>query len=260
MNVLGHRVYGAAAILLGLIGLWWGDFASTWQPVPDDTPHRQALAYAAALVFVIAGAALQWRRSARPAALVLAALYAVFMLLWLRRVIGFPGMSGTWLGCAEELGLVVGGIVAAASLDEGARAATIAHVGRIVFGICLVVYAMGHFLNLQLTAAMVPGRLPPDAMFWAIATGIGHLAAGIALISGVWARLAAILATAMFAAFGLLVWLPMLLAHPAAHINWGGSAVTLALVGSVWIVADAIARFRLSLPIMTKPVPAARAI
>jgi len=249
MNFLGRRVYGAAAILNGLVGLWWGDFASVWQPVPDDAPDRRILAYGAALIFVVAGATLQWRRWARPAALALAALYAVFMLLWLRRVIGFPGMSGTWLGCAEELGLVVGGVVAYASLDRGRDAATIAHLGRIVFGMCLVVYAMGHFLNLPQTAAMVPKPLAPNAMAWAIATGIGHLAAGIALISGVYARLAAILATAMFAAFGLLVWLPMLLADPSVHINWGGNGVNLALVGSIWVIADAIRQFDLTVPL-----------
>ena len=249
MNFLGRRVYGAAAILLGLIGLWWGDFASTWQPVPDGTPHRRLLAYAAAVVFLVAGAALQRRRFAGPAALALATLYAVFALLWANRVIGAPAVAGTWLGLAEELGLVVGGIVAYASLDNGARAAAIAHAGRIVFGLCLVVYAMGHFFYLPQTAAMVPKRLPPDAMFWAAATGVGHLAAGIALISGVCARLAAILATAMFAAFGLLVWLPLLTGAPTVHMNWGGTGVTLALVGSIWIVADAIRQFRLSGPL-----------
>ena len=32
---LGVRVYGAAAILFGVIGLKWDDFAAVWQPVPE---------------------------------------------------------------------------------------------------------------------------------------------------------------------------------------------------------------------------------
>jgi len=245
MNFLGGRVYGAAAILLGLIGMWWGDFASTWQPVPEGIPHRKMLAYAAALLFVLAGAALQRRRFAPPAALALAALYAVFALLWANRVVEAPTIAGTWLGCAEEVGLVVGGVVTYALLD-GNGAAAIAHAGRIVFGICLVFYAMGHFFYLPQTAAMVPAHLSANGHFWAIATGLGHLAAGVALVSGVYARLAAVLATAMFATFGLLVWLPLVIAAPTLHMNWGGLGVTLALVGSIWIVADATRQFRLS--------------
>ena len=30
-------------------------------------------------------------------------------LLWASRVVGFPGMIGTWLGFAEQLALVVAG-------------------------------------------------------------------------------------------------------------------------------------------------------
>lgn len=45
LSNLGSRVYGFAAIALGLIGLAWGDFATVWQPVQASVPHREALAY-----------------------------------------------------------------------------------------------------------------------------------------------------------------------------------------------------------------------
>ena len=49
---LGVRVYGAAAILFGVIGLKWDDFAAVWQPVPAELAHRGTLAFAAALLFL----------------------------------------------------------------------------------------------------------------------------------------------------------------------------------------------------------------
>jgi len=55
---LGTRVYGLAAIALGLIGLAWGDFAAVWQPVPDGMPGRTALAYGTALALIAGGVAV----------------------------------------------------------------------------------------------------------------------------------------------------------------------------------------------------------
>jgi len=61
---------------------------------------------------------------------------------------------------------------------------------------------------MNLTSPLVPKWLPPTQEFWAYATGFGHIAAGVAILTGVQARLAAILLTAMFASFTPLV-------HPA---------------------------------------------
>jgi uncharacterized membrane protein YphA (DoxX/SURF4 family) len=243
MRDLGRHVYGLAAVALGLIGLCWGDFASVWQPLPADFAARTQLAYAAALLLLVSGVAIQWRRTAKAASLLLAALYLVFVLGWARRVIAAPQTFGTWLGVAEQSALVLGGIVSFASLDETTGAARIARVGRIVFGICLVAFGVAHLIYVRETAAMVPNWLPPNPKFWAVATGGAHLAAGLALLSGIAALPAARLATVMFVGFGLLVWLPRLVAQPAMHMVWSGNGVNLALVGALWVVADAIRKF-----------------
>ena len=44
---------------------------------------------------------------------------------------------------------------------------------------------------------MLPQWLPPTQEFWAYATGVAHIAAGLAILTGVQARPAAILLTAM---------------------------------------------------------------
>jgi uncharacterized membrane protein YphA (DoxX/SURF4 family) len=242
LSKLGIRVYGFAAIALGLVGLFWRDFASVWQPVPDTLPHRVVLACIAALLFLLAGFAVQWPRIASFGFPVLAILYSMAALLWLPRVIGFPRMIGTWLGFAEELTLVLAAVIGYASLAprNSAWALRTTQVARILFGLCLVVFALAHLLAIPETAAFVPKWIPPSQRFWAIATGIAHLLAGLAILSGVQARLAAFLFTAMILSFGVLIWLPTLFAHPEIHLNWAANCVNLAIAAAAWIVADSL--------------------
>jgi uncharacterized membrane protein YphA (DoxX/SURF4 family) len=140
---------------------------------------------------------------------------------------------------------MMGGVMAYACLlpRESAGANRLALGGRLAFGLCLLAFGTAHFLYARETAAMVPAWIPPGTRFWALITGGCHLLAGLALLSGIQARLAARLLTAMFVGFGLLVWLPQLFATPHAHMAWAGNAINFALVGAAWAVADSIARF-----------------
>ena len=240
---LGARVYGLGAIALGLVGLAWGDFALQWQPVPASIPGRTALAYVCAAALLLAGLALQARRTAAAGAAALTALFALgVVLLHGPQLVAHPQAFVSYSGIAEQLALVVGGLVAYASsatLDP-VQAARLIRLGGFVFGLCLLVFGMAHFLYLNFTASMVPKWIPPGQMFWAYATGAAHLAAGVAILSGIYARLAAILLTVMFVGFGVLVHAPLLLADPHSHLNWVMNAINLALTGAAWVVADSI--------------------
>ena len=97
---------------------------------------------------------------------------------------------------------------------------------------------------MNLTAPLVPRWLPPTQEFWGYATGVGHIAAGIAILTGVQARLAAILLTAMYASFTLLVHGPMLVADHSSRLIWSENALNIALIGVAWVVADSLARSR----------------
>ena len=93
----------------------WIDAAG--KPVPADVPARVPLAYGAAALFLLAGAALQWRRTAPLGALAASGLYLVFALLWAKRVLGFPQILGTWSGTAEQVALALGESEEAPSTD-----------------------------------------------------------------------------------------------------------------------------------------------
>jgi hypothetical protein len=212
------RIFGLAAVALGSIGLVWGDFAAVWQPVPKDLPGRTALAYAVAIAFLIAGLAMQWRRSAGLGALALTALYTLgVVLLHVPRVIAQPSVFVNWSGVAEQLALVAGGLVAYACCAqlEAASPKRLSQIGGLIFGACLIVFGLAHLVYLAPTAEYVPKWLPPGQTFWAYATAAGHFAAGIAILSGILARTAGILLTAMFVVFGILVHAPTIFIDPS---------------------------------------------
>jgi uncharacterized membrane protein YphA (DoxX/SURF4 family) len=235
------RIFGLAAVALGLVGLVWGDFAAVWQPVAKDLPGRTALAYAVAIAFLTAGLAMQWRRSAGLGALGLTALYSLgVILLHLPRVIAHPSVFVTWSGVAEQLALVAGGLAAYACCAQfdPPKLQRLLKIGRLIFGVCLIVFALAHLFYLAPTAELVPKWLPPGQTFWAYATAAGHFAAGIAILSGVLVRTAAMLLTAMFVVFGILVHAPTIFIDPHTHFNWAANAINFALIGSAWVIAS----------------------
>jgi uncharacterized membrane protein YphA (DoxX/SURF4 family) len=234
-------VYGLAAVGFGLVGLCWGDFAAVWQPVPATLPGRTTLAYIVAALFLLAGLSIQRLRSAALGTLTLTMLYSLgVILLHVPLVIARPTVFVSWSGIAEQLALVAGGLVAYAlcrTTPASSATAQIVFCGRLIFGICLIFFALAHLFYLKPTADFVPAWLPPSQMFWAYATAAGHFLAGVAILSGIAAQLAARLLTGMFVVFGVLVHAPTLFADPHSHFNWAANAMNFALIASAWVMA-----------------------
>jgi uncharacterized membrane protein YphA (DoxX/SURF4 family) len=248
------RIYGLSAVAFGLVGLSWGDFAAVWQPVPPTVPGRTILAYLVAAVLLLAGLSILWRRSAKLGALTLTVLYGLgVILLHAPQVIAHPTVFVMWSGTAEQLALVAGGLVSYAFCSAQATttatapttaispAARMVLYGRLLFGVCLIVFALAHLFYLKPTADFVPAWLPPNQVFWAYATAAGHFLAGAAILSGIAARIASRLLTGMFVVFGVLVHAPTLLNDPHNHFNWAANAMNFALIASAWVIAASIA-------------------
>jgi len=241
----GWRVYGLGVIAMGLVCLAWGDFDSG-QPVPKNFPDRTALAYAAAIFLIVAGAAVEWRRTAAWGAAALTAYYTLIVVVLMngRVLLTHYGQYDIYEGIAEEFAIAAGGLIVYAACAEidASLVARLTRAGQMVFGVCALIFGGAHFVYMNLTVPLVPKWLPPSQEFWAYATGIAHIAAGVAILSGVQARLAAILLTIMFASFTPLVHLPTILTDPHLFFNWTENALNLALTGAAWVVADSLAR------------------
>ena len=241
----GWRVYGLGVVALGLVCLAFGDF-HPGQPVPKDFPARTVLAYAVAAFMLVAGLAIEWRRTTARAAAALAAYFGLVVVALMngRVLISHYAEFGPYESFAIELAIAAGGLTvyAASAGIDATLASRLTRLARIAFGVCALIFGVAHFVYMNLTAPLVPKWLPPSQEFWGYATGVFHIAAGVAILTGVRARLAAILLTIMFASFTPLVHVPMLLANPASHWIWNENAVNLALIGAAWVVADSLAR------------------
>jgi uncharacterized membrane protein YphA (DoxX/SURF4 family) len=228
-------VYAVGAVMLGAVGICFHDFALQWQPVPADLPARTPLAYAAGALLVTGGAALFSARFARGGALLLAFLLAAWTLaLNLPLAIASAGHIGAWNSPAE-IAFMTCGALALLAAPAGAPRGWPALVARLLAGASAVVFGFAHFNYIDFTASMVPGWIPFKT-FWAWATGVGHLLAGLALLSGIRARLAATCEAGMMGSFVLLLHLPRVVAAPDQHVEWVMLGVSTMLTGAALLV------------------------
>ena len=97
-------------------------------------------------------------------------------------------------------------------------------------------------MYLTACADFVPKSIPLGGVFWSVVTGAAHIAAGVAILSGIWAQLAARLAALMYIVFGV-AWFGIALAHPNDLFSWSGNAINFTLVAAAWMIANSIAAF-----------------
>jgi uncharacterized membrane protein YphA (DoxX/SURF4 family) len=228
--------YAAGAILLGAVGVYFHDFAMQWQPVPAGIGMRTQLAYVAGALLAIGGGLLLVPRLERAGALLL----TVFIGLWLLALnlpVAMASAShiGAWNSPAEIAFMATGALALFASGVTGNARPTMLLVARVLAGISAMVFGFAHFNYIDFTASMVPGWIPYK-IFWAWATGAGHLAAGLALVSGVRARLAAACEAAMMGSFVVLLHLPRVIAAPDQHVEWIMLGVSSMLTGAALLV------------------------
>jgi uncharacterized membrane protein len=231
----GHAVFAATLIAIGILGLVQGDFAPIWQSVPKGLPGREVLAYICAFVSLACGVGLLLPRVAAVAARVL----VVYLLLWLllvkgRFVLADPTAAVSYETCGETAVLLAGAWVLYAWFvtgDQGLR------IARVIYGLAMIAFGVAHFAYLKLTASLVPPWLGAPAA-WAFITGVTYIAAGLAMITGVYARLAAVLSAVQIGFFTLLVWVPVVLGGHVDADKWNEFVVSCVLTAAAWVVAD----------------------
>jgi len=246
---LGVFVYAASAVVLGILGLASGDFATSWQHVGPNVPLRAPLAYLTALIELAAGLALLWRRTARVGALTLTIVYSVFTLLWVPGALVNLGNFDPIGNVFEEFSLVAAGLVLWAIFSPAdSWIARRRHFFVLLFGICPISFGIVHIMDMPGLLGAIPAWLPPTRMFWAYATTLGFFGASVAILTGILAPLASRLLTAEILVFEFLFWIPNLSAAPHVHSNWAGNAISIAIGGAAWTVSDLICH-------AAKPVP-----
>jgi uncharacterized membrane protein len=114
-------------------------------------------------------------------------------------------------------------------------------LARALYGVSLIPFGLAHFMYLDATTVLIPSWLPWHAGM-AYFTGAAFIAAGLAISLGVFGGLAAALSTLQLALFGLIVWVPRVLAGNVNAFQRGEFIVTFALAAAGWVVADSYRR------------------
>ena len=256
---LGRNVYGLAAVSFGALTFVWRDVHAWREILPlGKLPHPEILLYLAGAIQLLGGLAIQWPRTRRIGAFSLGGIYFLLALLAVPPIVAGPLTYNNWGNFFEHFSLVSGAIVVSGATSPSHRegAAKLARLGYLSFGVCVISFALEQLAYLAPTAALVPKWIPPGQMFWAVATTIAFGLAGVALLSGRVALLASRLLTIMLLAFGLLVWLPIVVSDPHKLFHWTESAETLAIAGVAWIIADFLAQNRPEAPPAPSPAVA----
>jgi uncharacterized membrane protein YphA (DoxX/SURF4 family) len=242
MLKIGWISLAASALGLAVLGFLTGDFAMNWQPVPASVPGRTTLAYLTAGLFWILGAGLLFDRYRHRFTIAIAATFLVWaLLLHGPGVVADPLNVLPWLGLTERLEVAAGALMLAATQVPGtpfARWGLL--IGRISFGACLPVFGLSHWAYAQFTADMIPAFIPAH-LFWAYFTGAGHVAAGVAILTNVLARLGAVAFAGMVSGFVLLLHVPRVIAAPGSRAEWTMLVIAMTITGAAWCAAGSLA-------------------
>lgn len=237
----GRLCLAIGTLVFGVLSLAHADFVSGLQPLPASMPAYATWAIFTGLLLVAIGAGLLIDRTIRWAAFGLAAL----LLLWVALihapiVIAAPRNGTAWVRLFESFALA-GGALVLAGLTVSQRVPgdandKLVRVGRFCFGVSLPVFAATHFIYADFVATIVPAWIPAR-LFWAWFTGAAHLAAGLAVLTGVLARPAALLAGAMYGSWALILHVPRVMPDLGNRPEMTNLFVAVALCGAAWIVA-----------------------
>ena len=236
----GRIVFGASAVLFGVIALMWHD-AETWQTLRQiwSLPFGALIGGCLMIVQIAGGIGIQHPRTVHLASIVLGFVYAVFSLACIPGILAAPAVYERYGSFFEQFSLLCGALALYATTEtNAARASAFSRAARLGLGACGISFALSQIFYFGVTADLVPTWIPPNRAFWAILTTIAFAVAAIAILIDRRARLAMHLMTLMLALFGVLVWIPRLIAHPEVHLNWSEFDLTFLIAGAAWLVAD----------------------
>jgi uncharacterized membrane protein len=245
---LGRLLLAVGLFGFGVLTLIYDDFGLTWQRVPEWVVGRGWLAFVAGAFEVATATALLIRRTSAAAAYVL----TPYMLLWVL-LLDVPALLSNlreeraWLAVGERTELITGVWILAISLARAQQPPFARftddrslRVVRVVFGLALIPIGLSHLVYPS-AIAYVPAWLP-YRMVWLDATGIGHIAAGVAIVVHVFPRLAAILEATMMTSFVLLIHVPRVFAAPHDRTEWTMLFIAIAFSGAAWATARSYRR------------------
>jgi hypothetical protein len=236
--------YAATMIGIGLVGVAGRSFAPIWLPVPKALLGNQVIMWLSFLVLAVGGFGLLARCAAAAGLALLICFSAWTAVTKLPFIIHSPLVEGGYQSCGENIVYIAGAWVIycwCANGQGNARLNLISgesgiRAARFIYGLALMAFGLSHFVYLQFTAPLIPPWLP-NPVFWAYFTGGAYFVAGVAILFGAWAKLAANAVALQISLITILVWGPMVLAGEMSPMHLQETVVSWAITAGAWVMA-----------------------
>jgi uncharacterized membrane protein YphA (DoxX/SURF4 family) len=252
---LGRIFYALGVIGIGVQHFIFAEFIAVIVPYwPAWIPGRPFWAYAVGAALIAAGAAIILNVKARSTA---AFLGAALLILTVFDHVPFQ-LSGTpthlavWSNAFKTLTMAGGAWVVAVSLNSVTRLPQplerLMPIGRFFLPITTIVFGIEHFVYPAFVATLVPAWIPGH-LFWTYFAAVALIAAGLAMIVGIQARLASLLLGIMIFLWLVLLHIPRAIAdpHSGRGNEWTSVFEALAFSGIAFILAASTQSKRKSL-------------
>jgi len=242
ITTLGRIFIAIALVVFGVQHFMYGAFVAGL--VPAWMPGRLFWAYFVGAAFFAAAAGILYQRLARPAATLLGVMFFLFVvLLHIPRIAAHPSDGNEWTSGFVALAMCGGAWVLARNSPLAGRetSAPFLKLGRHFFAVAFVAFGIQHFVYARFAAGLGPPWFLGRPL-WAYLTGAVFIAAGITILLGKMARLAATLLGTLISLFFLLLYVPRITAQLHNPGPWTSGFEVLALCGSAMVLANTLPR------------------
>lgn len=246
---LGKYFFATGIGFLGAQYFVYGHYSGGLPPVPPWVPGGAAGAYVAGSLLVATAAGIAFDGKRRLSALILGGFLLFCVVILHAQEIGDILTSGTARTRALEPLALCGAALALietlpAAMD-GPRGSDrpIVKLGQILFAFSMIIFGVQHFEYWKFVATLIPSWIPGH-VFWVVFTGAGFVAAGVAIGTGYYGRLAATWLGIMFLLWFVLLHIPLALASPNDGNKWSSMFVALAMSGASFILAKSLTSTR----------------
>ena len=258
---LGRLCFAVPIIFFGIQYLLYGHFEGGLPLVPPWTPGAPILTYVLGAALIVAGLSIATLRNARYSAIFLGTLLLlsfVFLHFLHASAILHDGTDRTRAieGLTlSSIAFVLVGILPLQGGFFGSRTILKKPVtfGRMLFAFSMIVFGAQHFMYAAFIATLIPAWIPLH-LFWVYFTGVGFIAAGLCIATGILSRLASMALGTMFLLWFLLLHAPRVAAHLRNGDEWASAFVALAIAGGSFLLASTFSKA--SAPASSSPAPA----
>jgi uncharacterized membrane protein len=248
MATLGRVLFALSIGFFGIQDVYYGHFLGGVPPAPPWTPGGHVAVYVLGAIFIVLSLLLLANRESRIAATVIGLIYLLCVLILHTQKLSDIVHDGVGRTRAFEPFAMAGAAFALAALvAKGSTSIPflsgaipfLAILGRYIVAFSLIVFGVQHFLYAQFIAFLVPAWMPAH-LFLAYVTGAALIAAGLAIGTHIFSRLASMMLGLLFVLWLITLHVPRALAAMRTvkgADEWSSAFVALGFAGASFVFA-----------------------